>query len=567
MRLQGRGEKLFDWLWFLLWALASSAWCVTAAARLSATFDEPLYVSLGLEHWRTGSYAGLMRVGTMPLPVDVETWPLSLWERWRGTPFDATADLETLLPWARAGNLLFWWLLLFYARLAGRHLAGPWGGRLAVALLAVEPSLLANAGLATTDIALTATVLALTYHFAVGRTARWPGRVGVPSLCFAAAVLAKASGLMFGPLCLFAVEVERLWRNRVPSSGESRIATFAGLKQAWQRLWPLRRDGVQIVALGLVLVFVYCGSDWQPQKSFIEWAHGLPEGPAHTGLTWLAEHLRIFTNAGEGLIKQVLHNVRGHGVYLLGQTDRRALWYYFPVLLTIKLTVPLLLAPFVLGAVGRRRLVNWACLAAVFLLAFSLTCRVQIGVRLVLPLVVLAVAGLAAGAVQSWRALSAPWGRRVLTTAIVVGLAWNCWDALRVWPDGLCYINSLWGGTEQGYELVSDANYDWGQGLKELADWERREQVEALDVWYFGSDPLVERLPMRRLPLHAFPLAQPGDVLPLVQGRFLAVSTTLLFGHVGDTPAQRHALTFLRQHQPVGRTATFFIYDFTEAGK
>src|SRR5919202_2047419 len=146
MERSGRGGRLFDWLWLLAWGLASSAWCVTASGRLSATFDEPVYVARGLEYWRSGSHAGLMQLGTMPLPPDLETLPLYLAERWRGTRFDPEADLERLLPWARAGALVFWWLLLAHGWLAGRSLAGPWGGRLAVALLASEPSFLAHAG-------------------------------------------------------------------------------------------------------------------------------------------------------------------------------------------------------------------------------------------------------------------------------------------------------------------------------------------------------------------------------------------------------------------------------------
>src|SRR5262249_37340281 len=115
--------------------------------------------------------------------------------------------------WARAVNLLFWGLLLTYGWLAGRQLAGPWGARLAVAFLACEPSLLAHASLATTDIAVTACLLALVYHFRTGPDRCWVRRAGVPTLWFGASVLAKASGLVFGLLCLFAVEWERLLRQ------------------------------------------------------------------------------------------------------------------------------------------------------------------------------------------------------------------------------------------------------------------------------------------------------------------------------------------------------------------
>src|SRR5947209_1362693 len=122
-----------DWCWFLAWGVASSIWCLTAAGQIGATFDEPVYITRGLDCWRTGSHRGLMQLGTMPLPVDVDTLPLYLWERWHDVRFDPATDLESLLPWARAGTLVFWWLLLAYARLAGRQLGGNRGGRLAVA--------------------------------------------------------------------------------------------------------------------------------------------------------------------------------------------------------------------------------------------------------------------------------------------------------------------------------------------------------------------------------------------------------------------------------------------------
>src|SRR5439155_25627870 len=140
---------------------------------------------------------------------------------------------------------------------------------------------------------------------------------------------------------------------------------------------PLRRfsaslkDLFQIGLIGMVLVFVYCGSDWKPQRSFAVWAHGLPEGSSKMVLVWLAEHLRIFSNAGEGLMRQVKHNVRGHGTYLLGVVADRSIWYYFPLAITIKLSLPLLILPAVLAVMRPRALLNWACLSALILLALS----------------------------------------------------------------------------------------------------------------------------------------------------------------------------------------------------
>src|SRR4029453_5547679 len=139
---------------------AASLWCLTAASRLGATYDEPLYVRLGLERWRSGSYWALIREGTMPLPTDLQTWPLHVAELVRGRPFDPAGDLETLLPAARAVTLLFWGVLLHYGWGAAGSRGGPGAARLALALLAPEPTLLAHAALATTDVAVAACLVA-----------------------------------------------------------------------------------------------------------------------------------------------------------------------------------------------------------------------------------------------------------------------------------------------------------------------------------------------------------------------------------------------------------------------
>src|SRR5207247_1923716 len=128
---------------------------------------------------------------------------------------DLDADFQHFLPWARAATLVFWWLLLFYALRTGHYLAGPWAGRLATALIAFEPNLLAHAGLATTDLAVTACLLALVYQYRAGRSAGWFRRLALPVLWFAATALSKASGVVFAPLVLLAVEIESFerWRS------------------------------------------------------------------------------------------------------------------------------------------------------------------------------------------------------------------------------------------------------------------------------------------------------------------------------------------------------------------
>jgi hypothetical protein len=545
-------SRWFDGCWLACCLLASSAWCVSAARELSATFDEPLYIERGLERWRSGSHAGLMKLGTMPLPIDWDTLPLYVYERWSGTKIEPVRDLARALPWARASALVFWWLLLGYGWRAGRSLAGPWGGRLAAAWLACEPNLLAHASLATTDVAISACLVALAYHFRLNRERGWWRRVGVPGVWFAAALLAKASGMVFGPLCLLAVEAERLWSRR--QSAESSAPPLS------ESVRSSFRDLVQIGTVGFALTLVYCGCDWRPEPSFVAWAHELPAGRAHDAMVWVSEHLCIFSNGGEGLVRQVKHNMRGHhGSYLLGRTYPHSLWYYFPAALAIKLTLPLLVTPVALVLAARRKALNWALAAALVLFAFSLNCRVQIGIRLVLPLVIFLIIGLAA-ALTNVIQRSHRW-RPLWVAGVAAALVWTGAAAWRVWPEGLCYTNELFGGTARGYLCLSDSNYDWGQGVGELAAWPETHGLQHLDVWYFGTDPAANTAPLRNLPLHLLPIGKPDDVPAFVQGRYLAVGTTLVYGTDLNLPAHRQAVAYLRRRRPVARTSTFLIYD------
>src|SRR5690349_1705347 len=155
-----RGE-IFDLLWLLFCACASTVWCWTAANQLGATFDEPTYIRYGLDRWNSGSYRELMRKGAMPFAVDVQTLPIHVWEKAHGSKMPFPARLR----WARTASFVFWWGLLVYTLRAGRLIGGNWGGRIAVALLACEPIVVGHAGLATADIAVSAWLLALSVEF------------------------------------------------------------------------------------------------------------------------------------------------------------------------------------------------------------------------------------------------------------------------------------------------------------------------------------------------------------------------------------------------------------------
>lgn len=560
-----RDNRLLDWLWLLAWGGLASLYCVIAGQKLGATFDEPFYMTAGMDHWRTGSYEQLLRAGTMPLPVDVQTLPLYLYERWNSVTLDVDRDLDVILPYARLGTLAFLWLLLIYARLIGRAAGGPWAGRLAVALLAIEPSFLGHSSLATTDIAITACMLPLLYHYWRNRESeRWVWRVGLPAICFGFALLAKASALVFGPVCMLVIECRRLAPKGVFHL-EGAPSLWARVRHSCGVLRPWFRQMWAIGFLALVVVLIYCGSDWKAEASFVAWANKLPEGAFKDIMLTTAENLCIFPNAGGGLMRQIRHNMQGHAAYLIGIDGQRSIWFYFPVLLTIKLTLPLFLLTGLVLLVRQRALLNWPFLCFLALFAFSLTFRVQIGIRMVLPMVALGIIGLAAGLTEAFQGFAHSWKRVTLGMTTLGCLAWTTAVTSRQHPHGICYANELWGGTRAAYTAISDANYDWGQGLKELRRWQERHGVADMSVWYFGADPLLKYLPMRSAPFSLWKVKSDEEFRDKVRGRILAVSTTNLYGSYA--PDAEVPQRILRALKPAARTQTFLIYDFRDTAQ
>lgn len=553
-------SRLLDLVWLLTLGVATSIVILAGSRRLSATFDEPTYLEQGLERWRTGSYKGLMRLGTMPLPIDLQTLPIYLTERIRGEPFDIHADFHRLLPWSRSVTLVFWWILLTYGMWIGRDLGGPWAGRVAVAFLALEPTLMAHAGLGTTDVAVAALLLAFGYHFARGRDSHWLVRIGLPALLYAASILAKASGLVFAPILMLAVEVHRWCRQ--PRKDETPSWCWKHrLRALWADFRPLRRDGIQVVAIGLAVTFLYVGSDWKAEPTFVQWARSLPDGRTRDVMLWLTTHTCVFTNAGEGIVQQIKHNLRGHGAFLLDQSWNRSVWYYFPVALSIKLTLPFLAAVALTLLLRPKAHLQWPSLAALALFLFSLNARVQIGVRLILPLVALAIIGVAIALARSLRGARWPY-RATLASAVTAGWLWCALSVQQTWPNGLCYVNELWGGPSSGYRLLSDSNFDWGQGLIELEDWANDRGLSRLAVWYFGTDPAVRKEPFRLTPVHVLPDQTPQSVARRTESGFLAVGTTILYGAYLD---DNEFAQYLKTLTPIDRTSTFLIFQLPPA--
>jgi len=543
--------------WVVAFGLASSSWCLSASAKLGPTFDETYYVMIGLDNWRTGSPNQAMSAGVMPLPTDVQTLPIYLSECYRGRPYDPIADMPEVLPWARIASLIFWWALLIYAFRWGAAFGGRWGGRWATAFVATDPNFLGHATLAATDIAMTATVLIAVYHFYAGRERGPWMRVVLPGVLYGVALSAKASSLPFVPMLFTVVGMHKLLvAGSIPRPTRQIWATIRAWRTATRRL---RWDLCYTFGIAIAWVLLYTGSDWKPEPQFAAWAPTLAPGTGRDILVWLAEHGTAgFPNALEGLGRQVKHGTYGNGgVFFCGRLYDQPQWAYYPVTLAMKLpdsTFVLLAFAALFYRSLRRSPTAWVVL---ILLLFSLTTRVQTGVRIVFPLVAFLhiTLGIALASAEP-----ATIRRRLAFALGFAAIVYSAGLSLSSWPDGIRFMNQTWGGPDRGAALLADSNYDWGQGLPELQEWHAANGEPVLFIWFYGSDPRQILPPFRHLAIHNLPDNSEAAVRSIVGEGYLSVSVSLLNAYPDRRPQTLKTIEWLKSLTPAARTRTAFIY-------
>jgi hypothetical protein len=420
----------------------------------AATYDEPYYAPAGWallaggqprlnpEHppavklWLGAAWLG----AGLPPPQEIPGFAAA--DPWSFGPrllYAEPARAPGLLFRARASVVLLSVLLAVGVFLVARRAFGGAAGLLALALYALDPLVMANAGLATLDLGTTAAVFAaVSLSWLALDTGRRPHLL-MAAAAAGLALGAKGTGVVVLPV-LALLALAPAARRGGAAPGELRRRALGALGIAF--------GGAGVLAL-------VC----------------LPEGPA---AWWRALEL------------QRRHAASGHASWVLGIQSMRCLAWYFPFAWLVKTPIALLLATgggvaLVATRLRRSPEVGVAVLAVpALLLAASPALGICNGIRQLLPATpFLAVAGGGALAVLARR----PAGR-----AAAVGLvAWLGAALLLVHPDAITYANEAAGGPRRTWSLLTDSNVDWGQSLPQLAGVLREVPVKRLWLDYFGT--------------------------------------------------------------------------------
>ncbi len=494
-----------------------------AARRESPTFDETAHIGAGLSYVQkfdlrlnpehpplSKALTGLSLTlrGTHAdyngpawkyskdfLPAFLGEWSFGHWVicRWN--------DSSTTLFWARIPMLLLMLALGWTIFTVARRLGGMVAGLICLVLYATAPVFLVFGPLVLTDIPIALFSLLTVWAFA--NLWRRPESRNIWSfaLCLAGAFLCKFSA----PILLLGVLISGLTTRWMPVSEQPSVPAE---RKVWRRLrWRATLKSLLWTAL-IVYAFYFVFS-WNQPTTSLERIGGAP--PALLLRRLLLPPTIYFS----GMFLVLFGFSRA--TFLLGQAYPHGVWFYYPVVVTLKSQLgflALLLLALALGSCrnkASRKTVSEPK-AGIVTPAFQMHWR-----TIWVTLVVFVTVCILSHFDISVRHFSVPYALLILLAApvprmleelreseeirrhtelayagwAVCGIAvFSClYTAARIYPWYFPYVNSL-GARKPVYTLMSDSNVDWNQSLPEVRRFAARHQLQdiALDSYGLSDD-------------------------------------------------------------------------------
>lgn len=426
---------------------------------------------------------------------------------------------DTLLFRVHMAALVFGLTLAVLLFAAGSEMFGPLAGLVAMALFVFDPTVLANAPFVATDTGAACGFFAsvyLFYRFVKQMTWR---RAAACGLVTGLALATKHSAVLLLPILLLLAAGDIFGRTR---------PVFRG-RDVWRAALRMLAGMAGIAALAVLTLWSVYSFRFAmaPNGVKIPTLASRSSPPIGPAMRWAAR----FCDAHHLLPQSYIYgliDVQRVGLwtpsFVLGQIHAHGVWYYFPLILSLKWTAGMLgllalaTGAFVTGRVRRPREVWFLALPALFYLAVAMAGPLNIGVRHVLPIFPFAFA-LIGGGVAWLLQQKSVW---MLPVAALAG--WHVVDSVRMFPNYLPYANVLWGGPANTHLYFSDSATDWGQQLKWTKEWLDARGVKQCWFAYFPAPFLLPSdygIPCNLLPTADTEGQIDIDVPPVVHGPVL----------------------------------------------
>jgi hypothetical protein len=533
------------------WAIATvltllfilAAQIVISIHGQSLTWDEGDHIFAGYQTWRTHDYGlnpehppMVKMLDTLPrLPLHLNVPPLQ--NRYfkdeaymdgqqllfHNGPADGNHySAETLTFRARLPTLLFTLACALLVFFAAREMFSLRAGLIALTLFCFEPNILAHGAYVTTDIAASTTIFATIYLFWRYTTKPSLARLAAVGLAAGLALAAKHSTILLAPM-LTLLAIGELVRHIFGCPIHDGSIVMGGLESAdpaeesqgifktrtlLRTTLHLTAALIAITLIAVTILWAFYGFRYNARPAGLTLSPSLTDyvgplaGIEARGIL-LAARFHLLPESYLYGLADVRKMANDMPSYFFGRVYLHGLWYYFPVLFTIKSTLSMLaLLALTIFAIARGTLRNYRALyyliappALYFVVAMS--SHLNIGARHILPVwifcCVLAAAGISALIDNNPR-----W----LPVAAVL-LLFHAATSLRTAPNYIPYANEAWGGPTHTYRYLSDSNTDWAQQLIATSTYLRDRHITHCSIAYFAAPFILPQdygIPCRLIP-------------------------------------------------------------------
>ena len=531
---------------------------LVVSSQDSTTMDEKAHIPSGYSYVRYGDMrlnpehppllkdlAGLPLLFLQPtFPTDAKEWQTGINEQWvMGDKFlhQSGNDAQAITYWARFPILIIAVLLGLAIYLWTRRHIGSLAALFALTLYAFDPNVLGHDHLVTTDIGIAAFVFFATIIFlrwvkspTIRNTVLFGVFLGLVQLAKFSAVILFPFYIVIAIFYAFARSDERAETPEgIPVSFRARLV--------WDYIWKYAiAVAICFVLIEILYFFNTLNMPAEKVKLISDSVFISDNAAAHIAratIDWMTSIplLKPLSEYVLGVFKVFARVAGGNTYYFLGGVSKTATSIYFPAVFLLKETLPLLLLIVTSLGYGIFRLVTALRdrsttlghkvahyfeehITEVTMFAFilfysylSITSNLNIGFRHLFPMIpfiYILVTTVVWDACHRLREQSTSHHPLIRVLSILF-VFWIVAIPVAAYPSYISYFNSAAGGHANGYQYVTDSNYDWGQDLIRLRQW-----VDTYNrcAGQMNSNPMNEcnQLTLNNQPL---PTATPIDTM------------------------------------------------------
>jgi 4-amino-4-deoxy-L-arabinose transferase-like glycosyltransferase len=471
----GSRRNYVEWAVLLALVVIMLAQLWTSITRLSITSDEIDHVQAAYRYWQCNDFGWnpehpplVKMVAAVPLLFMHVNDPIP---QACGLPDSKADDFivghafvfanpESMLTASRMAASIFSVILLLTVWFFARAMFGFPVAVLSGILVAFDPTFLAHGALVTTDVAASAGILLAVY--AAYRYVLEPNvtRTLALGLAVGFAFCLKHSTILLAAIVPVLLLANLVFFDRAEFGPKLRRVMGALLVVAV----------VSLTVLWACYGFRYAARPgdaaiWGPPR--LSHAHGTMAIKVIPQLqSWHVLPQAYLVGLQDVLVESEL----GRSSFLLGKLYRNGAWFYFPVAASIKFTVPVLLMMLVSAfSVAfwkrHRRDLMFLIVPAIIFLGFSMSSKLSIGVRHLLPILAFMMIFGCAGV---WALAQ---NRQWMRVTVIALLLYQATTSLHAYPNYLSYANELWGGPGEAYRYLANSDVDWGQAQMMARDY------------------------------------------------------------------------------------------------